>query len=92
MSVVDSKINEFGALADKSDDDHTAIGHLNTIKGHLSDVSGLLNARKRSRRSVESKKNISCFLLVTKKFLNRLYQMDQFENQVSGHPVQTRCY
>ena len=55
IDVVDSKITEFGALSDKSEDDHTAIAHLNTIKGHLSDVLGMLNARKRSMGSVESK-------------------------------------
>ena len=55
IDVVDSKITEFGALSDKSEDDHTAITHLNTIRGHLSDVSGFLNAKKRSRGSVESK-------------------------------------
>ena len=51
-----AKITEFGNLADKSDDDHTAIGHLTTLTNHLNDVSGLLPA---TSRSVESKKNIT---------------------------------
>ena len=50
------KIAEFGNLADKSDDDHKAIGHLTTFMNHLHHVSGVLNA---TRRNVESKKNIT---------------------------------
>ena len=56
ISTHTAKITEFGNLADKSDDDHAAIGHLTTFMSHLNDVSGLLPA---TRRSVESKKNIS---------------------------------
>ena len=50
-----AKITEFGNLADKSDDDHTAIGHLTTLSNHLNDVSALLTV---GRRSVESKAKI----------------------------------
>ena len=56
ITAVNAKISEFGDLADKTDDDNTAIGHLTTVTGHLSDVSGLLTARKRKRRSVEGNK------------------------------------
>ena len=55
ITTHNAKITEFGNLADKTDDDHTAIGHLTTVTAHLNDVSGLLNARKRRKRSVESK-------------------------------------
>ena len=64
ISAVNAKIAEFGNIA-TSDDDNTAIGHLQTVQTHLSAVSGLLNARKRRRRSTESKKNISWLQLVT---------------------------
>ena len=56
ISTHTAKISEFGNLADKSDDDHTAIGHLTTFTTHLNDVSGLLTA---TRRSVEGKNNIT---------------------------------
>ena len=55
ISTHTAKIAEFGNLADKSDDDHTAIGHLTTLSNHLNDVSALLTA---TRRSVESKTKI----------------------------------
>ena len=55
ISTHTAKIAEFENLADKSDDDHTAIGHLTTFTNHLHDVSELLTA---TRRNVESKKNI----------------------------------
>ena len=56
ISTHTAKIAEFGNLADKSDDDHTAIGHLTTFMSHLNDVSGSLSV---TSRSVESKKNIT---------------------------------
>ena len=60
ISAHTAKITEFEDLADKSDDDHTAIDHLLTLTTQLNDVlSGLLSARnRRSKRSVEGKKNI----------------------------------
>ena len=58
ISTHTAKIAEFENLADKSDDDHTAIGHLTTLTTHLNDVSGLLTA---TRRNVDSKKNITIF-------------------------------
>ena len=54
-SVLDAKIAEFGNLAEKTDHDHIAIGHLHTVKAHLHGVSSLLNGTRRRRRSDESK-------------------------------------
>ena len=59
ISYHNAKIAEFGQLAGKSDEDHTAISHLTTIAGHLNDVHGLLSGRRRMRRSVAGKRNIS---------------------------------
>ena len=61
ISDINAKITEFGNLADKSDDDNTAITQLESVQTLLNDVSGLLTVR-----SVESKKNISCVSLFTK--------------------------
>ena len=55
ISTHTDKIAAFGNLAEKSDDDHTAIGHLTTLSNHLNDVSAFLHA---TRRSVESKTKI----------------------------------
>ena len=65
ISVVNAKITEFGDLTNKTDDDTTAISHLNTVMDHLSDVSGLLTVRS---VDAESKKH-KFLVLVTKKIL-----------------------
>ena len=64
-----SKISEFENLTDKSDDDHTAIGHLHTFAEHLNDSFQLLTA---TRRSVESKKNFPGYYILVIKNPHRL--------------------
>ena len=63
ITAVNAKLDEFTNLADKTDDDNTAISHLNTVKGHLNAVSSLLSGRRRRKRSDTGKQNID--------FLNR---------------------
>ena len=59
ISDLITKITEFGNLADKTEDDNTAITYLQTVNTLLNDVLGLLTSRK---RSVESMKNISFYV------------------------------
>ena len=66
---------EFGDLADRTDDDNTAIGHLTTVKSHLSDLSGFLTLRKRMRRSVEGKTNISSVIYIVTKTKQYPYRL-----------------
>ena len=63
IAAVTEKLDAFTNLADKTDDDNTAISHLETVKGHLNAVSALLTGRRRRKRSDTSKKYMD--------FLNR---------------------
>ena len=59
ISTIDAKIAEFDEIADKNDDHHTAITHLNSVKTHLHNISALSNGRKIKMRNVEGRKNNS---------------------------------
>ena len=55
---------EFAGIANKTADDEVALSQLQNVQAQFSDIAGLLTGRKRRKRSVESKRNFSWFILV----------------------------
>ena len=94
ISAHSARVAEFQDLEDKSDDDHTAIGHLTSVTSYLTDISGLLNARKKRSKRSEGKKNISWVLRIMYLSKNplRYRHMDRFESKVHGHEVNHISY
>ena len=60
ITAVNAKLAAFGNLTNKTDDDNTAISHLNAVKGHLDDISALFTG---SRRSDTSKREIYIYFV-----------------------------